>query len=475
MRMGAKNDVGRTLGSTAGVATVIVFVGPSENTSHPVQELFYWTQSRETQPLPGASLYTNATQGQPTSQKPPRCIFEENTDFNTLAVRAALSGVRQVRCCLIPEQQHVDTLSGVITSLCPLATQLQQGPQTLTLTFSSSSDAYFVVNFLRKLTAATINQRAWSCCIDLMPATVNCQQMSWIIPFNAGPYASLLFATMPFLPVPIAAIPNNSGENTYDTDPDDDSSAEACSDEEASPSISSPSFDHRRRLSNVLRPQKPMVPTGFRCVTSRGLQARSFQQALDEEIEDSHGMNSAELTMVDSETCGQRCHKRFDITWPMPASQKRLATNKSIQGAAIRCDLNGAGDIPHTLESKQQRERQDRLERRERRTQTASVTTATGHTWETTKILAAADRMVELAGTEYHQTRQQQQQQTAVDVVVGALEVVGAGRVPESSTVAAGEAAGVAGTFCQSFSPMVSGELSFLRHRPLGWNRSSLL
>jgi len=445
--MGTKNNVGQTFVSKAGVEMTIVFVGPSEKAAHPVHELFYWTQSQDTQPLPGASLYTNATRGQPTSQNPPLCIFEENPDFITLAVRAALSGVRQVQCCLIPEQQHVDTLSGIITSLCPLATQLQQGPKTLTIIFPSSSAAYFVVDFLRKSIAATINPRAWRCCIDLMPATANCQQPSWNIPFNAGPYVYLL-ATIPFLVKSIVNIPNNSGEVGYDTDPDDDSSAEACSDEEASPFFTSPPFDTRHRLSTVSRPQRLMVPPAFRSVSSSGLQAHGFQQALDEETEESHGMNSAELTMVDSETCGQRCHKRSDITWPMSAPQKRSATNKSLQGAAIRSDLNGAGDTPHMSESKQQRERQDRLERREQRTQTASVTIVTAPRGETTEIMVAAARMVELVGTDQHQTRQQRQKQTAVDAIVGAPIAVGAARLAEATTTAAGvaEVAGTLGT-----------------------------
>jgi len=178
-----------------------------------------------------------------------------------------------------------------------------------------------------------------------------------------------------------------------------------------------------------------MVSPGFRRVSSSGLQAQSFQQALDEEIEEPHGTNSAELTMLDYETRGQQCHKRSVITRPVFEPQKRLATNHSPQGAATRSDLNGAGDTSQTSKSKQQGERQNRVERREQRTQIASAVIATGH-------MAAADRMVEVAGTEYHQTCQQQPQQTGVDVVVGALELVGAAQVAEVTNAAAG----VAGT-----------------------------
>ena len=64
--------------------------------------------------------------------------------------------------------------------------------------------------------------------------------------------------------------------------------------------------------------------------------------------------------------------------------------------------------------------------------------------------------MVELAGTEYHQTRQQQQQKTAVDVVAGALEVVGTERVAEVTTAAAG----VAGTLVAQWGHGMAGQMA---------------
>eukprot|EP00613_Pedinella_sp_CCMP2098_P061146 CAMPEP_0171981138 /NCGR_PEP_ID=MMETSP0993-20121228/265172_1 /TAXON_ID=483369 /ORGANISM="non described non described, Strain CCMP2098" /LENGTH=58 /DNA_ID=CAMNT_0012633537 /DNA_START=238 /DNA_END=411 /DNA_ORIENTATION=+ len=44
---------------------------------------------------------------------------------------------------------------------------------------------------------------------------------------------------------------------------------------------------------------------------------------------------TTELMMEDPVTCGQRCHKRPDITQPMFAAENRAVTDNNLDGAAI--------------------------------------------------------------------------------------------------------------------------------------------